>query len=220
MKPILIVEDHPLVAQATQDLVHRYARELQPVVCSDATETLRQLDDQRIEWFRILLDLDIPGAFGLSLAREVQQRGFHRRCCIVSAFARTDYIEELRSSGFLGYIVKAAPIAEFSEALARVIEGTPTFPAFPLAGRAANPRLTRRQTQLLDHVRQGHSSKQISALLHIAEGTINNHVAAILRALDVSTRAQAVAKAIELGLLSAIHVPGPEQPWRSRRDND
>jgi hypothetical protein len=46
---------------------------------------IEKLDARDAAWFRIFLDLDVPGAYGLSLAKEVRQRGYADRCCVVSA---------------------------------------------------------------------------------------------------------------------------------------
>jgi DNA-binding NarL/FixJ family response regulator len=121
---------------------------------------------------------------------------------VVSAFERRDYIDEVQRSGFLGYVVKAAPIAEFQTAVRDVLEGRAAFPPREPGTRSSAVRLTRRQVQLLDLIRLGLSSKEIALKLHIAEGTVNNHVASILQIFDAASRAQAVSRAIELGLIA------------------
>ena len=92
----------------------RFGDDFRTVICSDTVQAIEKLDDQNESWFRIFLDLDVPGAYGLSLAREVQQRGLAGRCCVVSAFEKLEYIDEIRDWGFLGYIVKAVTVAEFT----------------------------------------------------------------------------------------------------------
>lgn len=201
MRPVLIVEDHPLVAEATGKLLARYGDHVTPVICSNASQAVEKLDSRGSDWFRIFLDLDVPGAYGLSLAKEVRQRGLANRCCVVSAFERVDYIGEIKAWGFLGYIVKAVAVAEFTAALIKVLAGEPTFPATPLLRRVAATRLTRRQTQLLELIQAGLSSKEIADELHLAEGTVNNQVTSILQVFEVGSRTHAVARAIELGLL-------------------
>jgi DNA-binding NarL/FixJ family response regulator len=200
MRPVLIIEDHPLVAEATGKLLARYGDHVTPVICSNAAQAIEKLDYGK-DWFRIFLDLDVPGAYGLSLAKEVHQRGLANRCCVVSAFERADYIGEIRAWGFLGYIVKAVAVVEFTGALIKVLAGEPTFPATPLTRRVASTRLTRRQIQLLERIQAGLSSKEIADELHLAEGTVNNQVTSILHVFEVSSRTHAIARAIELGLL-------------------
>ncbi len=201
MKAVLIVEDHPLVAEATKELLSRSDQSLRVVICSDTRQALERLNDSNEDWFRILLDLDVPGAYGLSLARQVRQRGLHPRCCVITGCHNPDFIAELEGQGFLGYIVKATPMAEFTLAVGQVLEGARVFPVVTPRNRSSAVRLTRRQSQLLDCVRRGMLSKQIAADLSLSEGTVNNHINATMRTLKVTTRTHAVSRAIELGLI-------------------
>ena len=201
MRQVLIVEDHPLVAEATGNLLVQYGDDVSIVVCTNAAQAREKLDDAAESWFRVFLDLDVPGAYGLSLAREVKQRGLANLCCVVSAFERADYVEEICAHGFLGYIVKAMPVEDFAEAVTGILEGVSYFSSMPLTRRASAARLTRRQTEILELIRRGLSSKEIAAELHLAEGTVNNQVRAVLQILEVGSRAHAIAKAIEMGLL-------------------
>lgn len=216
---VLVVEDHPLVAEATGKLLVGCGNSIIPVISSTAADALERLDDRRITWFRVFLDLDVPGAYGLSLAREIEARGLADRCCIVSAFDNPEYVLEAYGRGFLGYIFKAVPVAAFTSAILTVLDGERSFPITASTRRAVGVRLTRRQTQLLEKIRLGLSSKEIAIEMHIAEGTVNNHVAAILQSLDAASRAQAVARAMELGFLESR----PQQlegPARSAMGHD
>jgi|SRR5450432_3845892 CheY-like chemotaxis protein len=78
MRPVLIGEGHLLVAEATGELLPRFGEDIQTVICSDASEGLAKLDGSVESWFRIFLDLDVPGTYGLSLARGVQRRALLR----------------------------------------------------------------------------------------------------------------------------------------------
>lgn len=194
---VLIVEDHPLVAEATGDLIRKKYPSLR-VVCAESASAA--LEYPCAQWFRIFADLEVPGAQGLSLIRQIAAAGCAPRCCIVTAFDNPALVNEARELGVLGYIVKTSAISEFVLALDAVMRGDPVFPS-----QSAKPeqrvRLTRRQLQLLVLLQRGFSSKQIATEWDISEGTVNNHVSALLRALGVSNRAHAVARATELGLL-------------------
>lgn len=201
MQFVLVVEDHPLVAEATATLIERIEPACEVVTCQSAAEATRLVDEPGRRWTRIFLDLSVPGAHGLSLAMELRSRGVASVCCIVSAFDRADFIAQVRRLGFLGYIVKAAPIAELTTALSRAMRGESTYPEFKGVAQL-HPRLTRRQTEILELVRAGLSSKQIASRLHLVTGTVNNQVAAAMIALRADSRSHAVARAIELGLIT------------------
>jgi DNA-binding NarL/FixJ family response regulator len=63
--------------------------------------------------------------------------------------------------------------------------------------------LTVRERQILNHIANGNTNKQIARLLSISEQTIKNHVSAILRKLNANDRAHAVVLAIRHGLILA-----------------
>ena len=183
-------------------MLTRSVADLDLFVCADARSTLIALADITKDWFRIFLDLDVPGAHGLSLAREIRHLGFHERCCVVSALDRQDLISEVRSMEFLGYLVKARPYVEFAEALGQVFAGESAFPDVVALSKGPAIRLTRKQEYLLDFVRRGLSSKEIANTVFQSEGTINNCINAAAKALGTTNRTHAVTKALELGLLT------------------
>jgi DNA-binding NarL/FixJ family response regulator len=203
MPQVLVIEDHPVVAEATVRLLTHGFSEVQFVSCGTAPSAIDQLTAGAGRWFRIFLDLAVPGAFGLSLAKRVHSLGLAPVCCVVSAFAREDYVHQLQGWGFLGYIPKSMPVDAFSARLNEAMRGLGSFPSALEDSRPTTIRLTVRQREILQLIQQGRSSKQIAAQLNLAEGTVNNKVAALLYLLEADSRPHAVAKAIELGLVDA-----------------
>ena len=206
MPRVLIVEDHPLVSDATRDLLLGDGSVREVEIAATAAEALALVSRDELPWDLILLDLDVPGAVGLSLARELAQRGLAGRTCIVTALSRLGYVEEAKRLGFLGFIAKASPLKTFSDELRRVLQGIQTFPDGERLTQRATPRLTRQQQRVLELLSQGLSSKQMARALDISEGTVNNHVNAMLRALGASSRLQAFSRAVQLGLIDAFLV--------------
>jgi DNA-binding NarL/FixJ family response regulator len=200
MRQVLVVEDHPLVAEATIQLLTQRFHDV-GVVCADtAAIALDRLNDRDHKWFRVFLDLAVPGAFGLSLAKQVRGLGFAPVCCVISAFDREDYVRQLQCWGFLGYIPKSAPVDTFTARLNDAMRGFGTFP-----GTLRSPgtiRLTARQTEILGLIQEGCSTKQIAGQMNLAAGTVNNQVAGLMHLLRAESRSHAVAKAIGLGLLN------------------
>ena len=206
MKDVLVVEDHPLVAEATSQLLKQRCNDIDVVTVRTAADALRVIDESRGRWFRILLDLAVPGAFGLSLAKQIVNRELASICCVVSACDRDDYVQQLRAWGFMGYLTKSMPVATLTARLGDVMRGIGAFPSTLLVQRATRIRLTARQIETLEGVQRGLSSKQIAAQMHLAEGTVNNQVAALMQILHADNRSHAVAKAISLGLLDAATI--------------
>ncbi|MEI6027684.1 MAG: LuxR C-terminal-related transcriptional regulator [Betaproteobacteria bacterium] len=89
---------------------------------------------------------------------------------------------------------------EFLKPAARVT--VPTQAIHEVFRPVANA-LTAREVQVLEYVREGSSNQQVAAALTISPLTVKNHIQKILRKLGASNRAQAVARAMSLGLLDA-----------------
>ncbi|HEY8609003.1 MAG TPA: response regulator transcription factor [Noviherbaspirillum sp.] len=198
IKRVLIVEDHALVAFALQQLIHRMDRGIVTTTCDCASSAMTAIESD-VAWHRVFLAPDIPGADGLSLARRFCLLGLADRCVLLARSGNPSWIHEARISGMLGYLLCTAPLADFTSDLHAVIEGRPVFAAPDV--RPAPIRLTPRQEEILLLLREGVASKQIAARLHISEGTVNNHVATLIRLFGASNRAQAVSKAVALGYL-------------------
>ena len=201
MLPVLVVEDDRLVAEATGTLLARYGEDVTPVICPDAARAIQALNGPRDVWFRIFVDLDVRASQGPSVVQEVRRHQLAERCCVLGEINSPERVEQIKAWNFLGYIDKASPVSMFTAALISVLRGNPSFPASPSLGEGASATLTTRQAELLSLIQNGLSSKEIAAKCHLAEGTVNNHVAAILRAINARSRSHAVARAIELGLL-------------------
>lgn len=198
MKQVLIVEDQPLVAYAMQRLIRAIDDGIEASVCASAECALRMLRD-RAGWHRIFLAPHVPGGEGLALVRRMRQLGVAGRCALVTRSINLAWMHEARSAGMLGYLLSTVPVERFTADLRGVLEGRPVFAA--VREQPDMIRLTRRQEEILSLLRSGCSSKQIAARLEISEGTVNNHVATLIRLLGVANRTQAIARAMELGYL-------------------
>ena len=199
-RDVLIIEDHPVVAKVTQDLINVQFPELTTHLAHTAGEAEAAITGEPTRWYRVFLDLNIPGAIGLSTAKMVARAGLASKCCVVTGSERDDFLAQVQEMGFLGYVLKNLPIDEFSAALNRVIQGETVFLTRSSKDEKP-PRVTRRQAAILNHARRGLSSKQIAGVLSIATGTVDNQLSAAMMALGVNSRPAAVAKAIELGII-------------------
>lgn len=204
MQNIMIVEDHPLVAEATKALLSGTARVGRIATFSTAEQVRNALATERTFWSLILLDLDVPGAVGLSLAAHIKQAGLAPITCILTGTYREDYVMQARKDGFLGYILKASRTADLEQSLRSVLQHQQVFT--PLGGEAIAKgliTLTQRQKEVLQLVGSGLTSKEIAKKLQLTPGTVDNHITASIAALDAHTRSEAVTKALALGFVRA-----------------
>lgn len=204
---VLFVEDQPIVWEATANILQRSPQVGSIVVFNTAEKAIAALRAEPDRWGLILLDLDVPGAVGLSLAMEIQAMGLASVTCILTGSSRHDYMQQILALGFQGYILKGSEIAELEANLNKVISGQRAFSSGE--GTAASTDavgLTRRQGQVVLLVSQGLTSKEIGRRLKVAPATVQHFVRAASIALNVSSRAQLVSRAVELGLLTGISI--------------
>lgn len=74
--------------------------------------------------------------------------------------------------------------------------------ASTLTERRDLPALTTRQLEMLEHLAEGKSVKEIKGELHLSEATVRNHIRSVLQALGAHSQLEALARARELGILS------------------
>jgi DNA-binding NarL/FixJ family response regulator len=204
---VLFVEDQPIVWEATARILTRSPQVGQLVVFNTAEKALTALRAEPDRWGLILLDLDVPGAVGLSLAMEIQAMGLASITCILTGSSRHDYMQQILALGFQGYILKGSEIAELEANLNKVIGGQRAFSTHEAAAATTDAaRLTRRQGQVVLLISQGMTDKEIGRVLKLAPVTVNHFVRAASVALNARSRSQLVSRAVELGLLTGISI--------------
>jgi DNA-binding NarL/FixJ family response regulator len=215
---ILVVDDHPLILEALHHVLRQLDGEVE-VHDARTAEDGKHLVADHPDAGLLLLDLTLPGADGFSLLEELRTDHPAIPVVVISASDRREDILRAIDLGAMGYIPKSSSNQVMLQALRLVLSGGVYLPPIALTGRDdpapaaphadgapashTTPRelgLTARQAQVLALILQGKPNKVICRELGLAEGTVKIHVAAILRALNVSTRTQAVIEASRLGL--------------------
>jgi len=171
----------------------------------------------------LLLDIDYPSLSGLSLARKIVPRFPSTRVIILSSNPDDQQLFEIIKTGAGAYLGKDAVTEELVKIIRQAASGQypindslatrpqvaeqvlRQFQNMVSMGKgmdAITAPLTSRETQILNHIAEGNSNKQIGNILQISEQTIKNHVSAILRKLNANDRAHAVVLAIRHGWIS------------------
>jgi DNA-binding NarL/FixJ family response regulator len=215
---ILVVDDHPLILEALHHVLRQLDSELEVFDARTAADG-KALVAQHPDAGLLLLDLSLPGADGFTLLEGLRAEYPSIPVVVLSGSDRREDILRAIDLGAMGYIPKSSSNQVMLQALRLVLSGGVYLPPIALTLRdepatltrvaerappgGTTPRdlgLTARQAQVLALILQGKPNKVICRELGLAEGTIKIHVAAILRALNVSTRTQAVIEASRLGL--------------------
>jgi two-component system NarL family response regulator len=126
------------------------------------------------------------------------------RIIVITTYEREEDIRRAVIAGAKGYLVKVADPEQIEEAVRAVAAGRSLFPTeitLKLAESVAHPDLSRRELQVLQHIADGRSNKEIGAMLYISEATVKGHVGSILTKLEAVGRAEAIAIATKRGLI-------------------
>ncbi|HEX2828448.1 MAG TPA: response regulator transcription factor [Burkholderiales bacterium] len=216
---ILIVDDHPLIREAMRSVLKQLDDAIQVLeagTCEEALTAASREPDLAL----ILLDLRLPGTSGLDGLQVLRERYPNVPVVVLSASEDRGEVMRALDLGAMGFIPKTQPSGVMIGALKVVLSGGVYLPADVMsqaeAAPAAQPQedegvydpktqgaelgLTPRQAEVLSLLIQGKPNKLICRELNLAEGTVKIHVAAILKALGVMNRTQAVVAVSRMGL--------------------
>lgn len=213
---VLVVDDHPLIREALHQVLRALDQNINLLEAGSAPEALAAAGrNEAIDL--ILLDLALPGTDGFEVLRELRERHPSFPIVVLSASEQPEIVMRALDAGAMGFIPKTSSNELLLGALRLVLSGGVYLPAEvlrrttapALVSRPATAAtgvgyrdlgLTERQAQVLALVVQGKPNKIICRELDLAEGTVKIHVTAILKALGVANRTQAVIAVGKLGL--------------------
>ncbi|ATP42005.1 DNA-binding response regulator [Solibacillus sp. R5-41] len=147
-----------------------------------------------------IMDIEMPVKTGLDAAEAL--RGSDCKIIILTTFARPGYFERARKAGVRGYLLKESPIEELVNSIRIIVDGrriyAPELVDFVYEDDSENP-LTERESQVLELIAEGKTTKEIAAELFLAAGTVRNYISTILEKLGVGNRIEAIARFKEKG---------------------
>jgi DNA-binding NarL/FixJ family response regulator/class 3 adenylate cyclase len=209
---ILLVDDHVLIRDALRSVLREVAPDAEVLEAADCGRAMR-LIEAHPDFHLVLLDLNLPDRDGFAMLGELRQRYTTISLVVLSGQQDRETVVKALDLGALGFIPKSAPRDVMVSALRLVFAGGIYIPPEAL-GRAepkqpptavshsvlpADLGLTERQIEVLALMMQGKSNKAISRILDVAEPTVKHHVTAILKALNVASRTEAVIAVGSLG---------------------
>jgi len=164
----------------------------------------------------LLVDLNLGDGSGFSLIEQVRQKNPMVEVVVISALADDQHALHAFELGAMGYLLKHDCFGNFAQAVLQVVNGgaaiTPALarrliqrldarPVGAAVPRAACESLSDREREVLKMVAAGYTNPEIGERLAISALTVNAHIRNINRKLQVRSRAQAVGRAMERGLL-------------------
>ncbi len=204
---ILVVDDHPLIVEALAQLLPQLGPRVEMRGAGDPAEAMAVLDNEP-DVALVLLDLALPGARGLDFLGDLKLDYPGVPVVVISATHDRATVLAALGAGAHGFIPKSADAQMLLDAVQHVLDGgvylppdgapAPDGDGVHLAPDALG--LTARQTDVLKLLAQGKPNKLICRDLTLSEGTVKVHVSAILKALRVHSRTEAIAVLARRGI--------------------
>ncbi|KAE9625485.1 response regulator transcription factor [Parasedimentitalea maritima] len=201
---VLIVDDHPMVAEGIQSILESYDDIEVVGTLNNGREAVERAADLAPDV--ILMDLNMPDLGGLSATEILLERAPATRIVILTMHDSPEYISSALSHGAMGYILKDVPTDEIKLAIDSVMMGSKYLctgakgSLEPKGGSTREALTTREQTILLE-LAQGKSNKEVAHVLDISVRTVETHRKNIKRKLGISSTAGLTRYALEHGVL-------------------
>ena len=200
---VLIADDHPVVRLGLGAILNSQ-NDMEIVAEAADGEEACQLYDQHSPDV-LMLDLRMPKKDGLQTVTELMSRRVSKpRIVVMTSFDSEQNIRQTLSAGAKAFLLKRSDPQQIREAVRRVAQGESFLPqeiGLKLAESMSRSELSKRETQVLRYLALGRSNKEIGRALYIGEGTVKHHVKSILSKLDAMGRVEAIAIAVERGLI-------------------
>jgi DNA-binding NarL/FixJ family response regulator len=211
MNPIrlIVVDDHALFRSGLISLLSGMA-EFQVIgEASNGREAVELIENKKPDV--VLLDVNMPEMGGVETVRALKRSDEKCRILMLTISKSDEDLLGAITAGADGYLLKNTSPEELSKAIHNVFRGhsvlAPDITRQVM--RAVNveqPHLTNRglsdrEMEVLECLSEGKTTSQISKTLFISDNTVKTHVRHILEKLEASNRAEAVSKAIQLGLI-------------------
>ena len=200
---ILLADDHVVVRMGLTSIIS-FEEDLEVVAEADSGGDAVELA-RRLKPDVIVMDLMMPGLSGAQATAKILDENPDAKVLVLTTFPGSADLAFAIHSGARGALVKTSSQDVILAAIRDIAAGKRVFGkgvVLPSAERSADTRLTKRQCEILSLAAHGLTSGDIAATLGIAYETVKDNLKKIFVALDASTRAEAVSKAIVLGFIS------------------
>ncbi len=204
---ILIVDDHKVVRDGIRFMLLD-APDLEIVGDAESAEEMFDVIEG-VPVDIVLLDIRMEGMTGLDALERIASEFPQVRVLMLSMHDQPGYVRRAIELGASGYLLKSAGRDEILAAITAVSEGE-TY----VQGRLMQPlladvtgslrqtgRLSPREQQVLQLIADGSENKQIARELGLSEATVKTYIRGVFERLDVSSRAEAVAVGLRVGII-------------------
>ena len=199
---ILIADDHYIVRMGLMAMINS---ESDMEVVAEATDGAQAVAlFAKLNPDLALMDSRMPVKNGIEATVEIRKRNHTARILMLTALDGDEDIHKALEAGAAGYVLKDSTEEKLMPAIRAVASGQRWIPeevASRLTSRRSFEELTPRELEVLHELAKGMANKQIADVLHITENTTKWYLKNILAKLRVADRAEAVAVAVQRGII-------------------
>ena len=204
---VVVVDDHALLRDGTRQILEAHP-DLQVVGEAASGEVALALVNQ-LQPDVVLMDIALPEMNGIEVTRALTRDHPDVRVLMVSAYDEDEYVRSALEAGAAGYLSKTAPGDELVQAVRAVAGGTSVLQSDLMARLFNEPRqpaqgapdMSERELEVLSLLAQGLRNKELAARMNIGTRTVDRLCDNIYAKLGVSSRTEAVVRAISTRLL-------------------
>jgi signal transduction histidine kinase/DNA-binding NarL/FixJ family response regulator len=200
---IVIVDDHPLFRDAVSHMLEQCDDMRVVALAGTGAEAQRVI--KRLRPDLVLLDVELPDASGIEVARRLSSSDRPPGILMLSAFAEVGQVTAAMKAGAHGYLAKTVSREHLLDSIRAVSRGATIFDSSAGAGLWSVPQEqpTRRELEVLSRIAAGKTNEEIASELYLAKKTVERVVASVTFKLQATNRTHAVARAIALRLIDA-----------------
>lgn len=203
---VLLVDDHTMVRRGLATFLRVFDDLQLAGEAANGAEAIEQCAS--IHPDVVLMDMVMPEMDGIAATRAIRSRFPSVQVIALTSFKEQELVHEALQAGAIGYLLKDVSADELAQAIRAAHAGRGTFSpeaVQALAHAAAQPPplahdLTDREQDVLALMIEGLTNIEIAEKLVVSPSTIKSHVSNILAKLDVSSRTEAVAFALQHGI--------------------
>ena len=208
---ILLLDDHPVILNGLAAYLEAQPDLTVVARCATASEAMAALEACRPQV--AVVDIKLEGGYTFDFVAEALIRDPTLKLVFITGHDDDLFVEKAFQSGALAYVLKSEPLTELVTAVRSAMIGeryvsAQTLKRFPQLGDVSQNEpvqtrlslLTKREREILHHVSQGRSAKEISELLKISTWTVTNHKANIMAKLDIHNQVGLTRFAVSTGL--------------------